>query len=47
MANENGEWIMYGVSDRNPSCIKTMDKLIDYINEVGFIPMLLMTIYGR
>ena len=39
MANENGEWIMYGVSDRNPSCIKTVDRLIDYINEVGFLPL--------
>ncbi len=26
MANENGEWIMHGVSDRNPSCIKTMHE---------------------
>ncbi len=39
MANENGEWIMHGVSDRNPSCIKTMDRMIDYINEVGFLPL--------
>ena len=39
MPNENGEWIMYGVSDRNPGCIKTVDKMADYINEVGFLPL--------
>lgn len=39
MANEHGEWIMHGVEEHDPCCIKSVDKLIQYINEVGFLPL--------
>lgn len=39
MANEHGEWIMYGVEEDDPYCIKSVDELITYINEVGFLPL--------
>lgn len=39
MANEHGEWIMYGVSENDPCCIKSTDKLLEYINKVGFLPL--------
>ena len=39
MANENGEWIMHGLSWDNPLRIRTWQELINYINEVGFLPL--------
>ena len=39
MANESGTWIMYGVSKDDPTCLHTVDEVIDYINEVGFLPL--------
>lgn len=39
MANEGGTWIMYGVSEDDPECIHTVDEAIDFINEVGFLPL--------
>ena len=39
MGNESGEWIMYGVDWDSPECIHTVDEAIDYINEVGFLPL--------
>ena len=39
MANEHGEWIMHGLSEDDPYCIKTVDELIKYINEIGFLPL--------
>ena len=39
MANENGTWIMYGVDWDDPECLHTVDDAIDYINEVGFLPL--------
>lgn len=39
MANEAGEWIMYGVEEDDPCCIKTVEELIAYIDEVGFLPL--------
>ncbi len=39
MANENGTWIMYGVEWDDPECIHTVDEAIEYINEVGFLPL--------
>ncbi len=32
MANENGTWIMYGVSWEDPECLHTVDEAIEYIN---------------
>lgn len=39
MPNENGTWIMYGVRWDDPECLHTVDDAIDYINEVGFLPL--------
>lgn len=39
MANEHGEWIMYGAEEDDPYCIKSVDELTSYINEVGFLPL--------
>lgn len=39
MANESGTWIMYGVSKDDPECIHTWHQAIEYINEVGFLPL--------
>ena len=39
MPNENGTWIMYGVSWNDPECLHSVDEAIDYINEVGFLPL--------
>ncbi len=39
MANEGGEWIMYGVAEDDPYCIHTVNELMDYINEIGFLPL--------
>ena len=32
MPNENGTWIMYGVSWNDPECLHSVDEAIDYIN---------------
>jgi hypothetical protein len=39
MANESGTWIMYGVSEDDPECIHTVEQAIEYINEIGFLPL--------
>ena len=39
MAIENGEWIMRGLDWDDPSRIQTWEELIDYIDEVGFLPL--------
>lgn len=39
MANEQGEWIMHGVSEDSPYRIKTAEELIEYVDEVGFLPL--------
>jgi hypothetical protein len=39
MANENGTWIMYGVSWDDPECLHTVEAAMEYINEVGFLPL--------
>lgn len=39
MANENGTWIMYGVEWDDPECLHTVRDAINYINEVGFLPL--------
>lgn len=39
MPNENGTWIMYGVAWDDPECLHTVDEAIDYINEIGFLPL--------
>ncbi|MCR4777200.1 MAG: hypothetical protein K5858_00010 [Lachnospiraceae bacterium] len=39
MGNESGTWIIYGVDENDPECLHTADEAIDYINEVGFLPL--------
>lgn len=39
MGNENGTWIMYGVDWNDPECLHTVRDAINYINEVGFLPL--------
>lgn len=39
MGNESGTWIMYGVDEDDPYCIHTVNQLIEYINEIGFLPL--------
>ena len=39
MGNEAGEWIMYGVEWDDPECIHTVDEAIEYINQIGFLPL--------
>jgi hypothetical protein len=39
MGNESGTWIMYGVDWNDPECIHTVDEAIEYINEIGFLPL--------
>lgn len=39
MGNESGTWIMYGVDWDDPECIHSVDEAIEYIDEVGFLPL--------
>lgn len=39
MANENGEWIMHGVDWNDPDRIKSWKEAIDWINQIGFLPL--------
>ena len=39
MSIENGEWIMRGLDWDNPYRIRTWQELINWINEVGFLPL--------
>ena len=46
MANEGGEWIMYGLEWDDPYCIRTWKELVNWINEVGFLPYFANDIEG-
>lgn len=39
MQEINGQWLMSGVDYDDPSCIHTVEEAIEYINEVGFLPL--------
>lgn len=39
MSVENGEWIMHGLDESDPACIHSIEELIEYINQVGFLPL--------
>ncbi len=39
MANEGGTWIMHGVEEDDPCCIHTVEELMEYIDEIGFLPL--------
>ncbi len=46
MANENGEWIMRGLDWNSPYRIRTWQELINWINEVGFLPLFANEVEG-
>ena len=46
MGNESGEWIMHGLEWDNPACIHTVEKAIEHINDVGFLPLFKNEIEG-
>lgn len=39
MGNESGEWIMHGISDSDPRCIRTVEEMTACIDRVGFLPL--------
>ena len=39
MSVENGEWIMRGLRWDDPYRIRTWQELVDWINEIGFLPL--------
>ena len=46
MANENGEWIMRGMSWNDPYRIRSWKELVNWINEIGFLPLFANEIEG-
>ncbi|MBR2256471.1 MAG: hypothetical protein IJ899_03830 [Blautia sp.] len=46
MANENGTWIMRGLSWDNPYRIRTWQELVNWINEIGFLPLFANEVEG-
>ena len=46
MANEGGEWFMRGLDWNNPYRIRTWKELINWINEVGFLPLFANEVAG-
>lgn len=46
MGAENGTWIMYGVNEDDPCCIHTVEELMEYIDEIGFLPLFKNAIPG-
>ena len=46
MEEINGKWIMNGVDWDDPSCFHTVDELVDYIEEVGFLPFFQCSVPG-
>ena len=39
VAIENGEWIMRGLEWDDPARIQSWEELIDWIDEIGFLPL--------
>ncbi|BBF42576.1 hypothetical protein lbkm_1260 [Lachnospiraceae bacterium KM106-2] len=39
MGNEHGEWKIIGTTENSSDCIKSVDDLVEYINEIGFVPL--------
>ncbi len=46
MEEINGKWIMHGVDSKDPSCIKSVEGLKDFIEEIGFLPLFENAIEG-
>ena len=43
MAVENGVWTMYGMDWDDPYRIRSYRELINWINEIGFLPFYVFT----
>ena len=39
MGNENGEWVIHGLSARDKNALQTADELLEYVERVGFLPL--------
>ena len=46
MGNENGEWILHGMAKNDPARLKTPEEALDFINEVGILPLFANTVPG-
>lgn len=46
MAAEGGEWVMYGMDWNDPYRIRSYQELINWINEIGFLPLFKNEIEG-
>lgn len=46
MGNEHGSWIMRGLSWNDPFRIRTYKELINWVNEIGFLPLFSNSIPG-
>ena len=46
MAVENGEWIMRGLPWDDPYRIRTWQELVNWVNEIGFLPLFANDITG-
>lgn len=46
MANENGTWIMKGLAWDDPYRIRIWQELVNWVNEVGFLPLFANEIEG-
>ena len=46
MSVENGEWIMRGLAWDDPYRVRTWRELVDWVNEVGFLPLFANEIEG-
>lgn len=46
MITIDGKWIMEGLSRSDSRRIKTSQELVDYVNEVGFLPLFKNSVKG-
>ena len=46
MANEGGSWIMKGMSWDDPYRIRTWRELVNWVNEIGFLPLFANEVAG-
>lgn len=46
MENEEGSWVVKGLREDGPGCLHTIEELIDYVNQVGFLPLFANEIPG-
>lgn len=46
MAVKNGAWIMRGLAREDPACIHSWQELVDWIDEVGLLPLFRNGVFG-